>query len=151
MKNIVLVDLDGTICNVKHRVQYIQKGPQKDNTKFHSLHVFDEPIRPIITLVEIFHSAGYEIVFCSCRFDTELEKTREWIRTHFTNKDLANARLLLRSKLDRREDHEIKPDLLKQAGISFDDIFIVLEDRNQVVKFWRDNGLTCLQVADGNF
>lgn len=151
MKNIVLVDLDGTVCNVEHRVQYIKKGPLKDNVKFHSLHEFDAPIEPIITLVEIFHSAGYEIVFCSCRFDTELEKTREWIRIHFYVKELADARLLLRSKLDKREDQEIKPDLLKKAGINFDDIYLVLEDRNQVVKFWRDNGLTCIQVADGDF
>ena len=27
----------------------------------------------------------------------------------------------------------------------------VLDDRNQVVKMWRENGLTCLQVAEGDF
>ena len=27
----------------------------------------------------------------------------------------------------------------------------VLDDRNQVVEMWRSIGLTCLQVAEGNF
>ena len=27
----------------------------------------------------------------------------------------------------------------------------VIDDRNQVVKMWRELGLTVLQVADGNF
>ena len=32
-----------------------------------------------------------------------------------------------------------------------DEILFVLDDRSQVVKMWRELGLTCLQVADGNF
>jgi hypothetical protein len=27
----------------------------------------------------------------------------------------------------------------------------VFDDRNQVVKMWREKGLTCFQVAEGNF
>jgi hypothetical protein len=27
----------------------------------------------------------------------------------------------------------------------------ILDDRNQVVEMWRNMGLTCLQVADGDF
>ena len=29
--------------------------------------------------------------------------------------------------------------------------FIVLDDRDQVVKMWRERGFRCLQVANGNF
>jgi len=28
---------------------------------------------------------------------------------------------------------------------------MVFDDRQQVVDMWRQNGLTCFQVADGNF
>ena len=31
------------------------------------------------------------------------------------------------------------------------DIVCVFDDRDKVVKMWRDNGLTCMQVAPGNF
>lgn len=30
-------------------------------------------------------------------------------------------------------------------------VLVVLDDRKQVVDMWRSLGLTCLQVAEGNF
>ena len=35
--------------------------------------------------------------------------------------------------------------------INKDDVFAVFDDRQQVVDMWRANGLTCFQVADGDF
>ena len=37
------------------------------------------------------------------------------------------------------------------ALIDKDDVFAVFDDRQQVVDMWRSNGLTCFQVADGDF
>ena len=36
-------------------------------------------------------------------------------------------------------------------GLDKDDVFAVFDDRNQVVDMWRSNGLTCFQVAKGDF
>jgi len=36
-------------------------------------------------------------------------------------------------------------------GDKKDSILCVFDDRDKVVKMWRDNGLSCFQVADGNF
>jgi hypothetical protein len=30
-------------------------------------------------------------------------------------------------------------------------VWFVLDDRNSVVKMWREIGLTCLQVEEGNY
>ena len=35
--------------------------------------------------------------------------------------------------------------------IGVDNVAMVFDDRNQVVDMWRQNGLTCFQVADGDF
>ena len=35
--------------------------------------------------------------------------------------------------------------------IDKNDVFAVFDDRIQVVDMWRQNGLTCFQVADGDF
>jgi hypothetical protein len=32
-----------------------------------------------------------------------------------------------------------------------DDVVAVFDDRDKVVNMWRENGLTCMQVAYGNF
>ena len=36
-------------------------------------------------------------------------------------------------------------------GKDKDRILCVFDDRDKVVKMWRDSGLTCMQVAPGNF
>jgi hypothetical protein len=45
-------------------------------------------------------------------------------------------------------------DVLKQAWLDelgADNVFCVFDDRDKVVQMWRNNGLTCFQVAPGNF
>lgn len=57
----------------------------------------------------------------------------------------------MRPDNDHRHDTEIKPMLLKRAGIKMKSIDFVLEDRNSMVQKWRELGLRCLQVAEGDF
>ena len=52
----------------------------------------------------------------------------------------------------------MKDDLLKKGwlndifpGEKKDRILCVFDDRDKVVKMWRDEGLTCMQVAEGAF
>ena len=59
--------------------------------------------------------------------------------------------VLMRPDGDHRHDTDIKPELLEKAGIDLDTIAFVMEDRNSMVKKWRDMGLICLQVAEGDF
>jgi hypothetical protein len=57
----------------------------------------------------------------------------------------------MRKNDDHRHDTEVKPELLRENGIGLETIAFVLEDRNSMVKKWRDLGLICLQVAEGDF
>ena len=36
-------------------------------------------------------------------------------------------------------------------NLDINDIFLVVDDRDRVVKLWRSLGLTTFQVAEGNF
>ena len=47
------------------------------------------------------------------------------------------------------KDSDLKQMWLDTIGV--DTVDMVFDDRNQVVDMWRKNGLTCFQVADGNF
>ena len=44
-----------------------------------------------------------------------------------------------------------KSQVEKLDSIGVDNVAMVFDDRQQVVDMWRDNGLTCFQVADGDF
>lgn len=59
--------------------------------------------------------------------------------------------IYMRSKNDRRPSHEVKRDLLKQARADGYDPKMVFEDRIDDTRMWREEGLRCFQVAEGNY
>jgi len=50
-----------------------------------------------------------------------------------------------------RKDVIIKQEIYEEHIKDKYDVLFVMDDRNQVVEFWRSIGLTCFQVAEGNF
>jgi hypothetical protein len=49
-------------------------------------------------------------------------------------------------------DDKLKKEWLdKLFPYPHNDIVCVFDDRDKVVDMWRENGLTCMQVAPGNF
>jgi hypothetical protein len=48
-------------------------------------------------------------------------------------------------------DDQLKKRWLDQLFPKKEEILCVFDDRDKVVRMWRDNGLTCLQVGEGNF
>jgi len=74
--------------------------------------------------------------------------TVEWLKqTHLYPNDYT---LLMRKDKDYRQDYIVKQEIL-DTHIDKTRVWFVLDDRKQVVDMWRRNGLTCLQVADGDF
>ena len=67
------------------------------------------------------------------------------------NNNINYFRLFMRKTGDNRKDSIIKQEIYETFIKDSYDIEFVLDDRNQVVEMWRSLGLTCLQVADGNF
>lgn len=146
--DIVLVDIDGTLTKVGDRLKHLNETPCNWDD-FYERCDEDDPIQDIVDLV-IGLSHMYDIVFCTGRRESVREKTIEWLR-YCLPIIVSNDNLLMRKDDDHRHDTEIKPELLREAGIELDEVSLVLEDRNSMVKKWRDLGLTCLQVADGDF
>ena len=57
----------------------------------------------------------------------------------------------MRRTYDRRKDCVIKMEIFEQYINNIYFVEFCIDDRTQVVELWRSLGLTCLQVADGNF
>ena len=58
----------------------------------------------------------------------------------------------MRKDGDHRPDHVIKSEVLETIVKGYGKPpLMVFDDRNAVVKMWRDKGIPCLQVADGDF
>lgn len=150
MKFRIIVDIDGTISKVGERLKYLQQEP-KDWDSFYNDCFEDEPIPEIVQLVQELFEECNDIIFCTGRRESCRQRTIQWFKNHFTSPLVAQSLLLMRPDNDHRHDTEVKPELLKNAGIELDSIAFVLEDRNSMVKKWREFGLICLQVAEGDF
>jgi len=132
----VIVDIDGTVA------LHVARGPydvEKCNT--------DKPNRPIVSLVNELSSQGYVILFVSGREETYRGMTLQW----FEDSKIHGDFLWMRPTGDHREDSIVKQEIYNEKILGKYNIFCVFDDRNRVVEMWRNLGLTCLQVAEGDF
>lgn len=149
-KQTVLVDLDGTLALNKHRFHYIDKslGKKIDWNAYFQACDQDAPHKPVIETIKALKEQGYKIHIFSARGDVVREKTIQWL--HRFNVPFDD--LTMREMNSYTPDEELKKQWLLSYYPNYQtDIFCVFDDRNKVVKMWRSMGLTCFQVAEGNF
>lgn len=140
LPHVILCDLDGTVCIHNGRSPY---DVDKCDT--------DLPNGPVISIVENYLSYGQgDVIFMSGREDKCREKSAQWLRTYMQLED-SEARLLMRQTGDNRKDAIVKAELFNTYIKDTYYVDFILDDRDQVVEMWREMGLTCLQVAEGNF
>ena len=148
----VIFDLDGTIANIDERRRISDKGDGKihwgkffdpENIKL------DEPNIPVIETFKAFKSLRYNVAIFSGRSDATREKTEEWLEKH----GVKPSHFIMRPDGDFTPDDELKKGWLDEyfPGDKRHDILCVFDDRNKVVNMWREEGLACFQVAEGNF
>tara|TARA_R100000995_G_C3420202_1_gene93540 strand:- start:96 stop:584 length:489 start_codon:yes stop_codon:yes gene_type:complete len=156
MDKKVIFDLDGTLADItQRRVLSTDAVTGKMNWDifFDPKNIgLDQPNTPVITMAQLLHSQGYKIIIFSGRSKATKDATRDWLTKHNVPFDL----LKMRPTDDHwhfMKDSDLKEFWLDDIfpGLEINDIFAVFDDRQQVVDMWRSRGLTCFQVADGNF
>ena len=143
----VIVAIDGTLADCAHRLPHIQKRP-KDWDAFFAAAPADPPIAPIVEVVRAMARAGHRIFFCTGRPAEYGAPTQQWLR------DVLGwwpDPLFIRAAGDRRDDQIVKRELLAEIRALGYDPVLAIEDRSRVVKMWREEGLLCAQVAEGDF
>jgi FMN phosphatase YigB (HAD superfamily) len=150
MKKYVVFDIHGTIADVSHRLHFIE-GPVKNWDEFHAAGKDDLPIESMIRLLAMIMER-YPVVFCT----TGPEKTRaeavKWLKSKvgfYTNENVESIPLLMRKDKDYRHDEEIKPELLKNSGLTPENVLFIVEDRARVVEKLRKIGFKVLQCGPG--
>lgn len=141
-----IFDIDNTIANNEHRIHHLRAVP-KEWSSWHAKYLDDTPYWEIIELMDMAHESGIKVILCTGRDANYREETIKWLDEHAIHYD----KLYMRPKGERKDDSEVKRDLLKEIRKDGFDPVLVFEDRDRVVKMWREEGLRCLQVAEGNF
>jgi len=167
-KKTVIFDLDGTLANIDVRREKSLKPNGKLNWDIFaapkSIMDWDKPNLPVIKMAQLFNHDGFNIVIFSGRNDRSFHATKEWLDLNQVPFDLLVMRpdkfkdnsWPIADGNPATPDMRFMPDeILKKkmldTFVDIDDVFLVVDDRDKVVKMWRDLGLNTFQVAPGDF
>lgn len=145
----IVFDIDGTLSDPSHRQHFVRSKPR--NWPAFNRTIFDDTVQyDIVWLAKVLHSIGCRIVICTARTDDLREVTEKWLKEK-AGLDGIYEKVYMRAEKDYRDDDIIKRELLDIIRADGYDPVMVFDDRDRVVKIWREAGLRCLQVAPGDF
>ena len=131
----IIVDIDGTLAHMDGRSPYDWERVGED--------LVDENLGRIIHVL----SERFRIIVMSGRSEDCREITQEWLRDNHVKYDY----LFMRPSRDNRPDTIVKYELFDEHVRGRFNITCVYDDRDSVCALWRRMGLSCYQVAPGNF
>ena len=175
----IIFDIDGTLMDINHRRHFVE-GETKDWKSFVDNIKHDTPNYPVVNILEQLSDNAhiYDAVFyfLTGRNEAQREITQDQIQGFSFNEenfpriygikddiyriyDCWEEILLMRPDGDYRPDAELKSELFNKLVDTWTFMFngekdqdtIIFDDRQSVVDMWRARGLTCFQVAKGDF
>jgi len=157
-KKWVIFDLDGTLANIEIRRKMATKSNGKVDWEIFfadRLIELDEPNQPVIDTCKALKAAGYNIAILSGRSKSSKQTTMDWLSKHGVEYNILKMRptshpwkFMPDEKLKLGWFNDLWAD---DENKSEHEVVCVFDDRDKVVKMWREIGLTCMQVAPGDF
>ena len=151
MKNLI-IDLDGTIADIEHRLHFVTGGSKKDWDNFFEACTDDLPKIKVIEFIKALCPQKnallpLKIHIMSGRSESVRIKTVSWLALHIP----LPYTLSMRRISDYRQDSIVNQEMAKQLNLDPSNTLCVIDDRKSVVDMWRSDGFLCLQVEDHDF
>lgn len=141
-KKYVIVDIDGTLADVRHRLHHVEGPGKKDWKAFFEKMDRDKPVREILEQVRGL-SSRHGVIVVTGRPEQYRERTEAWLRKH----RVPYERLFMRRKGDHRPDYEAKRVVFKD--IDPKQVVLAIDDRPPVCEMYERHGIKCqLVVSD---
>lgn len=135
----VIVDIDGTIADVRHRLHYIQSRKRKNWPGFFASMDKDTPIENMVEYVRKL-AADHRILIVTGRPERYRAPTERWLGTH----GIPYQELYMRRNGDHRPDYESKAEVLRNFHRK--QIVLAIDDRPPVCDMWEKNGVRCMRI-----
>ena len=155
----IIFDLDGTLALIEDRrilAMNEYTGKMNWDIFFEPKNIkLDEPNQPVIMMAQALKAFGYKIAIFTGRNDISKKETIEWLTKYDIPYDTLNMRPNKhpfkfmddrKLKLKWFDDMFVEPEDMDE-----DQVVAVFDDRQKVVDMWREIGLTCMQVAPGEW
>lgn len=130
-KDAIIVDIDGTLAEMTNRGPFQWYKVGQDSVRKH-----------IRNLVNIYAKAGYEIILVSGRDFCCYTETIDWL----IKNDILFNNLYMRKLNDIRKDFIIKKEIYDNVIKPNYNVFLVVDDRPQVIRQWRLLGLPVINA-----
>lgn len=147
--NWIVVDLDGTLNDNEHRAHLAQ---DRKWDEFHAASKDDYPCNPVREVVRIM-SSNYKILLLTGRNERYRSMTLNWLQQNHISPFIDD--LAMRPDSDFRPDIEMKICILESYFGSKENVLgsvlFCLDDRDRVVEGFRNYGLPCFQVKQGEY
>jgi uncharacterized HAD superfamily protein len=137
---VAIVDIDGVVADVRHRVHYVERRP-KNWKKFFAEAVHDEAHPEGLAVVDKL-TEDHEVIFLTGRPEHLRDDTTAWLTRH----GLAQHRLLMRADRDRGPSARFKLREVQRLA-RHRHVAIVIDDDPSVIATMRDAGFPTL-LAD---
>jgi len=141
-----IFDIDGTLADGSSRQHYLDKTPHNWDGWYSEV-IRDKLYLDVAKFVDYGISRGIRIILCTGRDERCRADTEQWLRDYEIKYDI----LYMRTHKDFRNDEIIKKEMLDDMRSRGYNPTMAFEDRDRVVKMWRENGIRCMQVAPGDF
>lgn len=141
-----IFDIDGTLADCTHRLNYVLKD-KKDWDIFHKSASEDTPILETIECAKALKQAGYEIVIVTGRPESSRGITEKWL----LDNGIEFIELFMRENWNHVPDFQLKKEIYENKIQDKYEVLGIFEDRKNVVEMWRSLGLRCYQVEEGDY
>ena len=156
----IVFDLDGTLADDTQRQHYLHSSPT-DKDAYYQACDDDLPIKIMARLFRSLMEAdpSHHIEIWTGRPGRVRFKTERWLRECDLYWDRHrpgyHCKVRMRKDGDHRDVIKVKGEWLAEVRGSDDQLMnevdLVFDDRTTSVKWWRSEGITCLQNADHDY
>lgn len=154
--DVVVIDLDGTLCNTRHRDHFAQAGEWE---QFHSAAPLDTPHWDVVHLLRMIPEDDIVLVITG-RNEKWRKVTDEWLKRYDLRQYIDE--ILMRPDDDFTKAAELKLRLLiewlhmntpfeEERTALTDRVKFALDDREKVIDAFRDFGIACWQTRAGAY
>jgi len=144
LKKCFVFDLDGTICDVRHRRQFVATKPRNWDAWNAGL-VNDTPNVAVQKVFQALRNdQEVDLIIVSGRSDDYKEQTIKWL----TDNEIFYDEIYMRKYKDHRDDAVVKGEIADEIEKTYN-ILGVFDDRQRVVNMWIERGIWVFDVGQG--
>lgn len=137
---IAVIDLDGVLADVRHRLHFLETKPKDWDGFFAGIP--DDDVLPEGRAVVEKLAEDHEIVYLTGRPEATRRDTEAWLE----RQELPRAKLIMRRAGDRRPARVTKPALLRRLAAGGRRIAVVVDDDQQVCEALEQAGWPVLRA-----